>query len=71
MFCVYWTQPSWVGFQVKSRLFDDCKDALDWCEVCRSKKFRFVSLVSEIPGNVTKMGVAKPNIEYDWKKRRI
>ena len=45
-------------------------EALAISEGLRKEGKMFVSIASEIPGNVTKMGVAAPDENYDWKKRR-
>lgn len=51
--------------------FDELTKALRWSQELRDRGCRFVTLVSEVEGNTTKMGVAGlESHEYEWKKRR-
>lgn len=51
--------------------FKDLKEALDWSNELRNRGCRFVSIVSEVEGNVTKMGATSlESHQYEWKKRR-
>ena len=51
--------------------FDELTKALQWSQELRRQGCRFVTLVSEVEGNTTKMGVSGlESHEYEWKKRR-
>ena len=57
--------------QPTADFFKDLKEALDWSNELRKRGCRFVSIVSEVEGNVTKMGATGLTAdEYEWKKRR-
>jgi len=69
MFKVYWTDL--IGNSI-GRQFDDMSEALKFAQELRNSHHRkFVTLCSENPDNVTKMGVAETGSDYNWKKRRI
>lgn len=54
------------------REFDDMTEALNFTQMLRNDYNRkYVTMVSEIADNVTKMGVAETLPGYDWKKRRV
>jgi hypothetical protein len=73
MFVVYWLsneQPDFQRFGEK-----DLSAALNFMNDLRAKQAAgepvgFVAMSSELPNNVTKMGVADPPADYNWKKRR-
>lgn len=71
MFCVFWCEPLYDEYRPKCEVFECCTMALQWAESLRKQGYRFVTIASEIPGNVTKMGVDVTDESYDWKKRRI
>ncbi len=53
------------------REFEDMQEALNFTQMLRNDyNRRFVTMVSEIADNVTKMGVAETGPGYDWRKRR-
>ena len=53
------------------REFEDMMEALKFTQMLRNDYNRkFVTMVSEIADNVTKMGVAEVGPGYEWKKRR-
>ena len=53
------------------REFEDMEQALLFTQQLRNDHHRkYVTMVSEIADNVTKMGVAEVEPGYDWKKRR-
>lgn len=70
---VYWfenDEPHAQGF-----LSGEIDLSLKFCEGLRARQYSgedvsFVSLCSEDPNNVTKMGVDNPSPDYNWKKRR-
>ncbi len=68
MYCVYWTYRT-TG-DIDCFRTDNLKDALIECEVARKQNFAFVTMVSENPNQVGKKGVADPDANYDWPKRR-
>ena len=66
---VYWSEE---GFP-KSQDFSDGQwtEIMAFMEELRKKaNVSFVSLSSEVPGDVTKKGVDVTGPDYDWKKRR-
>jgi hypothetical protein len=67
MFKVYWT----VIGQTYGQEFEDMTQALNQCQSLRNSGARFVTMCSENPDNVTKMGVAETGSDYNWKKRRV
>lgn len=68
MFKVYWTDP--LGNN-KGKEFECMIKALAFTQELRNvHQRRFVTMVSENPDNVTKMGVSDVNTDYNWKKRR-
>ena len=67
MFKVYWTH----GAESYGKEFTDMKEALNYCQEIRNAGRLFVTMCSELPNNVTKMGVAEVGPDYNWKKRRI
>lgn len=67
MFKVYWTY----GDQSYGQSFTAMTEALNHCQELRNSGRQFVTMCSELPGNVTKMGVAEAGADYEWKKRRI
>lgn len=72
MYCVYWVRDFGTGDEMCcGRICSELDEALKVSESLRKEGKLFVSIASEIPGNVTKMGVAAPDENYDWKKRRI
>lgn len=69
MYKVYWTDPEG---RAMGREFEDMMEALNFTQMLRNTYNRkFVTMVSEIADNVTKMGVADVEPGYDWKKRRV
>ena len=71
MFCVYHMSEHFDELHANADFFKELKEALDWSNELRKRGCRFVTLVSEIEGNTTKMGVAGLEAdEYEWKKRR-
>lgn len=69
VFKVYWTG---VDDKPYAKNFISMNDALKFTQDLRNSHGRsFVSMVSENPNNVTKMGVAEVNADYNWKKRRV
>ena len=71
MFCVYWVQDFGDGDERPcASVVEDLKEALALTERCRNFGFRFVTMASEVPGNVTKMGVDTTGPDYEWFKRR-
>ena len=66
MFKVYWTY----GDESYGKEFVDMMSALNHCESLRNSGRGFVTMCSENPDNVTKMGVAEVDADYNWKKRR-
>ena len=69
MFKVYWT-----GFDDEpyAKNFQCMNAALKFTQDLRNHHGRrFVTMVSENPDNVTKLGVADVEPGYNWKKRRI
>jgi hypothetical protein len=67
MFKVYWTY----GDRSYGQEFPVMTEALTFCQDLRNSGKSFVTMCSELPDNVTLMGVAEAGPEYDWKKRRI
>jgi Neuraminidase (sialidase) len=67
MFKVYWTDQYGTVF---GHEMPDMTVALTTTQALRDQGNRFVTIVSENPNNVTKMGVADVDADYDWKKRR-
>jgi hypothetical protein len=68
MYKVYWTDPEG---RAMGREFEDMQEALNFTQMLRNDyNRRFVTMVSEIADNVTKMGVAETGPGYDWRKRR-
>ena len=71
MFCVYHMSEYFDELRPNADFFDELSKALNWSNELRKRGCRFVTLVSEVDGNVTKMGVAGlESHEYEWKKRR-
>lgn len=69
MFKVYWTGTDNISH---GKEFDDMSEALKFTQELRNIHGRqFVTMCSENPDNVTKMGVAETGTDYNWKKRRI
>ena len=68
MIKVYWTDQYGTVF---GHEMEDMTVALNTTQTLRNAGNRFVSMVSENPDNVTKMGVADVDSDYNWKKRRI
>ncbi len=69
MYKVYWTD---IDGKAMGREFDDMTEALNFTQMLRNIHNRkFVTMVSEIAGNMTKMGVSDAPEGYSWKKRRI
>lgn len=69
MFKVYWTD---LEGRSMGKEFEDMNEALRFTQMLRNDYNRkFVTMVSEIADNVTKMGVSETLPGYDWKKRRI
>jgi hypothetical protein len=69
MYKVYWTD---LQGQAMGREFQDMTEALNFTQMLRDTYNRkFVTMVSEIADNVTKMGVADVDAGYNWKKRRV
>lgn len=66
MFCIYWMEDDTPKSEIKSEL----TEALKLSEEKRKAGFHFVSICSELPDSVTKMGVDITGPDYDWKKRR-
>lgn len=71
MYCVYWQDWMVLFNKSKCKMFDDLTPALKFANQMRSMGHKFVVLASEVPSNVTKMGVDTVDENYDWKKRRI
>lgn len=72
MYCVYWVRDFGTGDEMCcGRICSELDEALKVSEALRKEGKLFVSIASEIPGNVTKMGVDVTGDDYDWKKRRI
>lgn len=78
MFTVFWLQMA-ANCQVESsfRQFpaDQMSAALKFMEELRTQQregwdVAFVTMASENPNNVGKMGAADPSDDYDWTKRR-
>lgn len=68
MFKVYWTDST----NTPQGLFvNTLNRALSLAEEKRKEGYTFVTMVSENPDNVTKMGVADVDENYDWQKRRM
>jgi hypothetical protein len=68
MYRVYW---SGVYDEACHRDFTDMTAALNWMQELRDiHKRQFVCMSAQVPGNVTKMGVADVGADYCWKKRR-
>lgn len=70
---VYWTEEGVANSVDFDK--DGMTQALHACEALRKRQregdnVSFVSLCSEHPDNVTKMGVDVTGPDYDWKKRR-
>lgn len=65
-YCVYYMDE----LRPQAEFFDDLLQALEYSRVIRDKGYKYVSLVSEDPDNVTKMGVSGAPIDYNWTKRR-
>lgn len=70
MFCVFWVS----GWETEDeypcgKVCPDFDDAIATADKVRKSGGKFVTIGSEIPGNVTKMGSAVAT-EYEWKKRR-
>lgn len=69
MYKVYWTDAS--TNETQSLEFDDMTEGLKKTQLIRNSGGRFVCMASEnVPGNVTKIGVAETGSDYNWKKRR-
>jgi hypothetical protein len=69
MYKVYWTEDDGKAHGLE---FDDMMEALAVTQSLRDVHYRrFVTMVSENPDNVTKMGVSDAPEGYSWKKRRI
>ena len=69
LFKVSWTD---IGGESCHENFEDMTEALNWMQELRNTyKRTFVCMASENPDNVTKLGVADVDADYDWKKRRI
>lgn len=69
MYKVYWTD---LDGKAMGREFKDMTEALNFTQMLRNDYNRkFVTMVSEIAGNMTKMGVSDAPEGYSWKKRRI
>lgn len=69
MYKVYWTDA--VTNETKSEEFSDMTKGLQMTQTVRNSGGKFVCMASEnVPGNVTKIGVAETGPDYDWKKRR-
>lgn len=66
MFKVYWTYDE----KTYGQEFPVMTEALDFCQDLRNSGRRFVTMCSELPDNVTRMGVAEAGPDYNWKKRR-
>jgi len=64
MYCVYWIDDE----APRAKMFDssEMKTALEWTETIR----KFIVMSHENPDMVGKQGVAEPDENYDWKKRR-
>lgn len=67
IFKVYWTD---VHDVVRSEIFHDMTQALNYTQYLRADGNKHVVLSSDISGNVTKLGVAEVDSDYNWKKRR-
>ena len=68
MYKVYWTDDFGTVF---GEVYADMTQALKVTQALRNENcYKFISMVSENPDNVTKMGVADPSPDYNWKKRR-
>ncbi len=72
MFRVYWSEDD----VPMAETYEDMGVALKRTEALRKRQregetVSFIGMVSEVPGNVTKMGVEDPPPGYEWKKRRI
>ena len=71
MFCVYHLEASPEGVIPVATMYDNVTDALNWSNDLRKQGFKFITIASEIEGNVTKMGAAGLEADdYEWKKRR-
>ena len=66
-FRVYWTD---VHDVVRSEVFLDMTQALNYTQFLRADGNQHVVMSSDITGNVTKLGVAEVDSDYNWKKRR-
>ena len=71
MFCVYHVEGSEEGLVPVATFYTNVTDALNWSNDLRKQGFKFITIASELEGNVTKMGAAGLEAhEYEWKKRR-
>jgi len=77
MYMVYWSTGGEEGWLPQSRGFpsEDMVGAMKFMEELRARQrdgeaIAFVVLSSENPHSVGKPGVADPDPEYSWKKRR-
>jgi len=66
MFKVYWSQ----GDRSFGKEFELMTEGLNYCQQLREAGRRFVTMSSELPDNMTKMGVSDVGPDYNWKKRR-
>jgi hypothetical protein len=68
IFKVYW---SGLDDMPYAKNFHSMNEALNFTQELRNNYGRrFVTMVSENPDNVTKLGVAEVGPDYNWKKRR-
>jgi hypothetical protein len=71
MFCVFHVIECFDELKPQCEFFDNLIEALNRSNALRDMNCRFVSLVSEIEGNTTKMGATGlESHQYEWKKRR-
>lgn len=77
MYLIYWSVTEKEELIPRSREFasTQMKEALDFMEGLRKKQregeaLRFITMCSENPNVVGPAGVAEPNADYNWKKRR-
>jgi hypothetical protein len=69
VFKVYWTGSDEKAY---GKEFTDMSKALNFAQELRNNHQRqFVTMCSENPDNIGKMGVAEAGSDYNWKKRRI
>lgn len=77
MYMVYWSAIEAEGTVPYSREFASSQmgDAMKFTEMLRTRQragepLRFITMCSENPNVVGNPGVADPNPDYNWKKRR-